>query len=91
MAREYGAENATRIRQRLDQLRDADSLEDLRHAPGNFHELAADRAGQWACSINRNLRMVFIPQENPIPRLPNGASNWSEIKGAVIIEIIDYH
>ncbi|NUM72001.1 MAG: type II toxin-antitoxin system RelE/ParE family toxin [Ignavibacteriaceae bacterium] len=82
---------ADKLKQRLDQLFKAESLEELRNAPGNFHELKQNRKGQWACNLNANHRLIFTPQESPIPIDDTGSFNWSEIRGIEIIEIIDYH
>lgn len=78
-------------KQRLDQLAAATTLEDLRHAPGKYHELIGDRKGQWACSLDGNYRLVFEPQENPIPTNDDGQYLWIEIKAIEVIEIVDYH
>ncbi len=85
-----GAAQFKLYKQRLDQIRYSESLEDLRHQPGRFHELIDDRKGQWACHLNGQYRLVFTPQEDPIPQ-ENGVYIWKEIKAVEIIEIIDYH
>lgn len=76
---------------RLDALLDAITLEDVRHLPGRFHELTGDRKGQWTCDLDHPYRLIFTPQENPIPVNESGQYMWIEINGIVIIEIVDYH
>ena len=76
---------------RLDQLAAAKKLEDLRNAPGKFHELKGDRKGQWACSLVGKYRLIFEPQEDPIPKNEDGQYIWSAIKAVAIEEIVDYH
>lgn len=78
-------------KRRLDQLRAAESLEDLRFAPGNFHELRANRKGKWACSLSKNYRLIFTPQEESIPENDDGQYIWSAIKSVIILAIDDYH
>lgn len=78
-------------KRRLDQLAAAASLEDLRHAPGKFHELKATRKGQWACSLDGSYRLIFTPQEDPIPTNEDGQYIWIEIEAIEIVEIVDYH
>lgn len=56
-----------KFKQRLDQLKAAKTLEDLRFQPGRFHELIGDRKGQWACDLDQPYRLIFTPQEDPIP------------------------
>ena len=79
------------IQRRLDDLRAADTLEGVRHLPGRYHELTADRKGQWACDLDQPYRLIFSPHEYPIPVNEDGQYIWIEIKGVEIIEITDYH
>jgi proteic killer suppression protein len=37
---------------RLNALRDATTLEDVRNLPGNFHELTGNRKEQWGCDLD---------------------------------------
>ena len=82
---------AKQVRLRLSQLRAAETLDDLRNLPGNWHELAADRKGQWAGSLNKRNRLIITPQERPIPTSPSGQYIWAEIRAIEILEIADYH
>lgn len=91
LCREFNRPVAEKIMQRLDQIRAADTLEDLRHVPGNFHELTGDRNGEWACNLTGQMRLVFEPHNMPLPRLNNGSVDWSAIEGITVLEIIDYH
>lgn len=88
---EYGKTRSDKIKQRLGDLFDAVTLEDVRHLPGNYHELSGNRKGQWACDLDQPYRLIFIPHEEPIPTDPNGKYIWIEIKGVEIIEIVNYH
>ncbi len=76
---------------RLADLRDADTLEDVRHLPGKYHELTGTRKGQWACDLDQPYRLVFRPQEDPIATNEDGQYIWFEILAVEIIEIVDYH
>lgn len=78
-------------KKRLDQIRAARNLEDLRNVPGKFHELKENRKGEWACDLDQPYRLIFTPQENPIPTDQDGKFIWVEITGVEIIEIEDYH
>ncbi|MBR5400159.1 MAG: killer suppression protein HigA [Bacteroidales bacterium] len=89
--RNLGTIKSNNYTKRIVALMSAQSLEDVRNLPGNYHELTGDRKGQWACSLDGNNRMVFTPHEDPIPTNPDGQYIWSEIKGVEIIEIVDYH
>ncbi|NJD23504.1 MAG: killer suppression protein HigA [Melioribacter sp.] len=89
--KKMGKVRAEKIRLRLNQLRDAGTLEDVRYLAGNYHELTDNRKGQWACDLDQPYRLIFTPHENPIPVNPHGQYIWIEIKGVEVIEIINYH
>ena len=88
---EMGERRARLFNKRLGDLRNAISLEDVRHLPGHYHELTGNRKGQWACDLDQPYRLVFEPPENPIPADNDGKYIWLEIMGVEIIEITDYH
>ena len=89
--KELGKRRADLFKERLDDLMAAQTLEDTRYLPGNFHELKANRKGQWACDLDHPYRLIFEPHENPIPTNDDGQYLWIEIKGVEIIEIVNYH
>lgn len=89
--KKLGARRAKLYKQRLDDLFDAETLEDTRYLPGNYHELKGPRKGQWACDLDQPYRLIFEPHENPIPTNDDGQYIWIEIKAVEIIEIVDYH
>lgn len=91
LIREFGSLRAKLFLLRLGALADAVTLEDVRNEPGNFHELKADRKGQWACDLDQPYRLIFEPHEDPIPTDESGRYVWLEIKGVEIIEITNYH
>ena len=91
LVKKYGKLRAGKIKARLTQLRFATSLEDVRHLPGNYHELTGTRKGQWACDLDQPYRMVFTPHENPIPANADGQFIWIEITGVEVIGIFNYH
>jgi len=89
--KEFGKVRAEKFRLRLSQLRNTPNLEEIRCQSGHFHELKDNRKGQWACNLDQPYRLIFEPQEKPIPTDPDGKYIWFEIKGVEIIEIINYH
>jgi proteic killer suppression protein len=90
-SKEMGKIRAEKIKLRLAQLTDANSLEDIRNLSGNYHELVGNRKGQWSCDLDQPYRLIFTPQESPIPVNDDGNYLWLEIKGVEIIEIVNYH
>jgi len=91
LVKAHGKLRAEKIRLRLAELMSARTLEDLRHLPGNYHELTGNRKGQWACNLDQPYRLVFTPHENPIPVNEHGQYSWIEIRGVEIIEVVNYH
>ena len=89
--KEFGKLRAKLYNKRLLDLRNAQTLEDVRYLPGHYHELKEDRKGEWSCDLGQPNRLVFKPQEKPIPTDKSGKYIWLEIKGVEIIEITDYH
>jgi proteic killer suppression protein len=86
-----GNTRAKLYHKRLNELRAAETLEDVRHLPGHYHELKSNRKGEWACNLDQPYRLIFVPQEVPIPTDTHGKYLWPEIKGIKIVEITDYH
>jgi len=80
-----------KYKQRLDQLKASKTLEDVRFQPGRFHELTGDRKGQWACDLDHPYRLIFKPQESPMPTDKDGKFIWIKILGIEVVEIKDYH
>ncbi|MDR2145110.1 MAG: type II toxin-antitoxin system RelE/ParE family toxin [Tannerella sp.] len=91
IVRVLGKIRAEKMMERMHQLRDAITLEDVRYLPGNYHELTGDRKGQWACDLDQPYRLVFEPQDKPIPVNEHGQYIWVKIIGVEIIEIVNYH
>ena len=91
MVRELGSLRTATLNMRLSQLKLASNLEEVRHLPGNYHELKKNRKGQWSCDLDQPYRLIFTPQENPIPTNADGQYIWIEISGLEVIEIINYH
>jgi proteic killer suppression protein len=89
--KKLGARRAELYKKRLDDLKAADNLEDVRYLPGKYHELVGNRKGQWACDLDQPYRLIFIPHEHPIPTNEDGQYIWSEIIGVEVIEIENYH
>ena len=91
MLKELGKIRSIVLRRRLTQLEVAGTLEDVRNLPGNYHELTGNRKGQWACDLDQPYRLIFTPQERPIPTDEAGKYIWLQILGIEVIEIVDYH
>ena len=89
--KKLGAIRSKKYLQRVADLWDAETLEEVRYLPGNYHELTGVRKGQWAVSLDQPYRLIFTPHESPIPTDKGGKYVWIEIKGVEIDDIEDYH
>lgn len=81
------------ISQRLADLTSAKNLADMYTIrPAHCHELKADRATEFAVSISRNHRIIFIPDHDPIPRKEDGGVDVNQVNSVIITAIgEDYH
>lgn len=91
LQKQHGQIRAKRIRRRLDDLRAADVLEDMRNLPGRCHELIGDRAGQLSLDLDHPYRLIFEPADNPIPLKPDGGIDWKKVTAIKIIGVEDTH
>ncbi|MEO0013676.1 MAG: hypothetical protein RLZZ535_2065 [Cyanobacteriota bacterium] len=91
LQKQHGQIRAKRIRQRLDDLRAADVLEDMRNLPGRCHELRGDRAGQLSLDLDHPYRLIFEPANEPIPIKPDGGIDWKKVTAIKIIGVDDTH
>jgi len=77
--RKYGSQMAEKIQQRIDQIRAADSVEQMiQYKIGRCHPLHQNRKTQYAVDLVHPQRLVF-------------EKKGDEIQIANIIEIVDYH
>jgi proteic killer suppression protein len=80
------------IRNRLDDLAAADSLDVIRKLPQHrCHELTGNRKGQLAVDLAHPYRLIFKPDDDPPVTKTDGGIDWKRVKTILIIEIEDYH
>ena len=91
MIRRHGDRRARIIRRRLDDLRAATVLEDMRSLPGRCHELRGDRAGQLSLDLDYPYRLIFEPANDPTPHKANEGLDWTKITAVEIVGVEDTH
>jgi proteic killer suppression protein len=91
LVRAHGGRRAELIRARLDALRAATCLEDLRHVPGRLHELKGNRKGQLSFDLDHPYRLIFIPNHKPVPSTEDGGMDWRRVAAVKILGIEDTH
>lgn len=89
---EYGPRMAGLIQQRLFELADSATLEDLRHIVGaRCHELTQNLKGMLAVDLVHPDRLVFRPTADPPPEKPDGGLDWKKVTAIEVVDIGDYH
>jgi proteic killer suppression protein len=89
LKRRFGAVRAKRIGVRLQQLRVADTLHDLRSLTARVHELRGDLAGLVALDLDGPYRLLVEPAMTD--GQTDGPLDWSAVTAVVVTEITDYH
>jgi len=91
LIKEFGQHRAKKIRQRLDDLRAAENLGEMRNLPGRCHELKGDRKGQLSLDLDHPHRLIFEVADDPIPVKPDGGLDWSQVTAIRLLGIEDTH
>ncbi|MCX5845602.1 MAG: type II toxin-antitoxin system RelE/ParE family toxin [Deltaproteobacteria bacterium] len=92
MQKQLGMKCAEKLKQRMMELKAADALSDISHLPpSRCHELSGKRARQFSVDIEQPYRLLFVPTNNPIPRLKDGGIDKQRVTEIEIIEITDTH
>lgn len=88
----HGPRRSELIKQRLIEIEDSRTLAILKTIPGpRCHELKGDRKGNLSVDLDHPYRLIFIPNHDPVPQLPSGGMDWSQITSVTILEIADTH
>ena len=91
MQKAYG-KLAPKLSQRLMELYAATTLAEMSHLPPpRCHELEGQRAGQFAVDLDKNYRLIFTPDHDPVPRKDDGGIDLAQVTEITILEITDYH
>ena len=92
LVKEHGARRAKKLRQRMDDLRAAKTLAELRALPGRCHELHGDLRGVLSLDLDHPYRLLFRPvgDEDQI-RTEDGGLDWSRINAVEVLRVEDTH
>ena len=91
LAVRYGRDMAKVIMRRLDDIKAAQTLADLRNLPGRLHELRGNRAGQLSLDLRGPYRLILAPAHDPAPTTPDGGLDWTQVNAVEIIGVEDTH
>lgn len=87
----YG-ELAKKLKQRLNQLKEADSLLVIFQLPAlRLHPYKGDRISEWSVDIKDNWRMIFEIAQDPIPKQEDGGIDLILITAIEIVSVEDPH
>lgn len=89
MRRAFGLVRAKRLGVRLQQLRVAETLADIRLVTTRCHELTGDLRGHLALDLDGPYRLLFHPLDDS--GQPVRAQDWSIIRAVLIERIENYH
>lgn len=89
--RTFGADQWKVLKRRIFSLEVAPTLADMNGVPGRFHELSADRSGQFSVDLRGSYRLIFQPDHAPVPLADAGGIDRSRVTKIVITEVVDYH
>lgn len=84
--KKLGFDSAKKLRNRLNQLKTANTVEDLYF--GNPHPLTGDRKGEFSLELGGGKRLTFVPDQD---LLENESIDWSQVSKVKIVYIGDYH
>lgn len=88
----FGAKRARLVMRRITFLQAAASLADVPVSkPLRRHELTGKRKGEYAVDVDEKLRIVFVPDHDPVPLLPDGGIDTGKVTAIQIIAVEDYH
>ena len=91
MTRKWGKSVAAALKKSLASLDAAETLAILETAPGRCHHLSGDRRGQFAIHLSKVMRLVFVPSNDPLPKLPDGGLDRHGVTRVRVLEVTDYH
>jgi toxin HigB-1 len=87
--KKLGAPCAAKLQKRLDDLLAVTNVQEL--VTGRPHPLKGDRDGHFAVDLHGGKRLVFKPDNDPIPRTEDGKIDWANVTQVCIVFIGDYH
>jgi len=90
----HGSLRAKKIRLGMTELRGATCLNDLgppMSGPLRCHELKGGRKGQLSVDLDQPYRLIFVPNNDPVPQKADGGLDWKLVTAITIIGIEDTH
>jgi proteic killer suppression protein len=89
--RAMGAIRSKKLFVRLNAIKDAADLNELKSLPGRFHPLTGNRIGDWACDLDHPYRLIFRPILKDTLDFSMSFKSNNQFVSILILEITDYH
>lgn len=90
--KKWGDKKSHKLIQRLTELRNVDNMSEISYLPPQrLHSVDNIRRGCWAVRVEGGLRVVFKPNNVPLPKLPDGGVDKSKVTSVKIMAVEDYH
>ena len=89
MVAAFGFPCAKKLQNRLADLEAVAFVSEL--VAGRPHPLKGDRLGQFSVDLHGAIRLVFEPNQDPIPRNADKSIAWNQVSKVRIVFIGDYH
>jgi proteic killer suppression protein len=80
-----------RLKHRLDDIKAAENMQELKALPGRLHALRADRKGQWAIDLEHPKRLIMEPLGDPLPYNEDGWLDLEKVTAVRVLGMEDYH
>lgn len=88
----WGQIKAQKVFQRLSEIKAADNLAQLFKIPAaRCHQLKGKRKGQFAVDAKHPFRVIFKPDNNPVPCKEDGGIDIEQVTAILVLEVRDYH
>lgn len=92
LVRTFGSQMAKLMRRRLDDLRAATCLEEMRYLKQTrCHELHGNKAGHLSVDLDHPYRLIFQAANKPVPQRVDGGLDWAKVTAVMIIGVEDTH
>jgi len=90
--KELGQTKGNKLMLRMVELNAAIALSDISQLPpARLHELTGNRKGQFSVDLEHPYRLLFMPNNEPIPVKKDGGLDKAKINEIIIIGIEDTH
>lgn len=86
--RRLGAECARKLSARVSDLKAASVVTKL--PAGKPRVLDGDRTGHYAISLAGGFQLLVAPNQQPLPRRQDGATDWELVNKILVTEITDH-